>query len=157
MKKVTFLLAAMIIGGMMFIGCKKNTPKPDPTSQTFTMVYMVADTFNDLTLSPCFKLDVTYTDADGQSVTETNCTLPWEKAVVITHPFHAKMEGTFTYNEAELPDTVVYGRHLGIGIYKNDTFYISMKGGMIQDSREHFLNLIAVQPERLNFILERDF
>lgn len=157
MKKVMFLFSILLIGGVMLSGCKKITPKPEPTSKTFTMVYRVADTFNDLVMSPCFKLDVTYTDANGQSVTETNCTLPWEKTVEITPPFHAKMEGTFTYDEAELPDPLVFGRRIGIGIYKNDSFYISMKGGFSRSSKQLFLNLVAEQPERLNFILERDF
>ncbi len=157
MKKVMFLFSILLMGGVMLAGCKKITPKPEPTSNIYTIVYRVADTSNNLTMSPCFKLDVTYTDANGQSVTETNCTLPWEKTVEITRPFHAKMEGTFTYNETELPDPVVYGKYLGIGIYNNDSLRISMKGGLSQNSRERFLNLVAVQPERLNFILEKDF
>jgi len=46
MKKVTFFLAALLIGGMMFTSCKKDdpqpTPTPDPVSKTAKVVYKLA-------------------------------------------------------------------------------------------------------------------
>ena len=51
MKKVMFLLATLLIGGMMFTGCKKDNPQPTPdtpstpTETTKTFVYKI-------TLSP---------------------------------------------------------------------------------------------------------
>ena len=44
MKKVMFLLATLLIGGMMFTGCKKdNTPGSDPASKTFKVSYALGN------------------------------------------------------------------------------------------------------------------
>lgn len=158
-----FLLATLLIGGMMLTGCKKNPdPNPNPSSTTYKVVYMVANTYvnlngEELTMSPCFKIDVTYIDADGQSVTETNCTLPWEKTIEVTFPFHAKMEGTFNFNEAELPDPVFYGRRIGIGGYKDDSFYVSLSGSINARTKAQFLEAVTQDPNKLYFLREKDF
>ena len=152
-----FLLATLLIGGMMFTGCKKK-----PASTTYKVVYMVANTYansngEEMTMSPCFKLDVTYIGADGQSVTETNCTLPWEKAIEVTFPFHAKMEGTFSYNEADLPDPVFYGRRIGIGGYNDGSLYINLSGSINPRPKEQFLEAVTHDPDKLYFLKEKDF
>ena len=157
-----FLLATLLIGGMMLTGCKKNPDNPTPTSKTYKVVYMVANTYvntngEEITMSPCFKLDVTYIGADGQSVTETNCTLPWEKTIEITRPFHAKMEGTFSFNEADLPDPVFYGRRLGIGGYKDDSIYVSLSGSINPRPKAQFLETVTQDPNKLYFLKEKDF
>lgn len=161
MKKVTFLLATLLIGGTMLTGCKKTepTPNPEPTPTTYTVVYKVDnnDPFSGLTMSPCFKVNVTYTDANGQSVTESNATLPWSKSIEVTLPFHAKMDGTFTFNEADLPDQVVFGKRRGIGLYTNSSGNVEMTGGMGSASKENFLSLVAEHPDHLQFTEEKDF
>ena len=163
MKKVIFLLATVLIGGMMLTGCKKNptpepTPDPEPTPTTCIIEYQVTNTNGNLTLSPCFNLSLTYLDANGEAVTEDNVTLPWTKQVEVTPPFHAKMSGTFSYDEAELPEEgLVFGCRRGIGMYNNGAINITMEGSIGSYTKENFLSLIADHPDRLHFNTERDF
>lgn len=163
MKKVTFFLAALLIGSMMFTGCKKDNPTPTPeptptpTPTTKTVVYKVAKEFGNKVLSDCFKLNVTYTNAKGESVTETGVTLPWEKSFEVTSPFKAKMEGEIVYNESELPDEVVFGKRYGIGYYNNSSLVIDMVGAFSVDDKEGFLELMQAHPDRLQFTKEEDF
>ncbi len=161
MKKITLLMATLFMVGMMITGCDRDdptpTPTPDPTPDTYTVVYMINDQANGSTMSPCFKMNVTYTDADGQLVTENNVTLPWTKSVDVEIPFHAKMTGTLTYNEADLPETVVYGLVRGIGLYTNGSGDIEIVGSMHTASKENFLRLITEHPDRLQFTMEKDF
>jgi len=80
MKKLTFLLATLLIGGMMFTGCKKDNPQPTPdtpstpTETTKTVVYTMDNVMKDsnssatLTVSPYFHYTFKYKDADGTMV-----------------------------------------------------------------------------------------
>lgn len=115
MKKVTFLLATLLIGGMMFTGCKKDnpqpTPDPTPTPTTAKVTYMVGNTYGSFTTSDCFKYTITYVGADGNKVTVNDVTLPWTSPeLTVKLPFDAKMEGKYTYKEEELPDQVGFGQ-----------------------------------------------
>ena len=158
MKKVLFVIATLLIGGMMLTGCKKDPqPTPDPTTKTKTVVYKVDNTYSGLTMSECFKLNVTYLDADGQLVTENNVTLPWTKSIEAKLPFKAKMEGTFCYNDADLPEQVVYGRRYGIGTYDGNAIIISLVGNMSSSSKETFHSIIEEHPDRLQFSQEENF
>ena len=158
MKKVLFVIATLLIGGMMLTGCKKDPqPTPDPTTKTKTVVYKVDNTYEGFTMSDCFKLNVTYLDADGQLVTENNVTLPWTKSIEAKLPFKAKMEGTFCYNDADLPEQVVYGRRYGIGTYDGNAIIISLVGNMSSSSKETFLSIIEEHPDRLQFSQEENF
>lgn len=154
-------MATLFMVSMMITGCDRDDPTPiptpDPTPDTYTVVYMINDQANGSTMSPCFKMNVTYTDADGQLVTENNVTLPWTKSVDVEIPFHAKMTGTLTYNEADLPETVVYGLVRGIGLYTNGSGDIEIVGSMHTASKENFLRLITEHPDRLQFTMEKDF
>lgn len=161
MKKVSFLLATVLIGGMMLTGCKKPdptpTPTPDPTPTTTTVLYKVDNTNGNLIMSDCFKLNVTYTNAKGESVTETGVVVPWSKSVEVTLPFHAKMEGELVYNENELPEQVVYGKRYGVGNYTGGSLSIEMVGSFASVNKEKFLNLMQEHPDRLKFTVEKDF
>lgn len=163
MKKVSFLLATLLIGGMMFTGCKKTdptpTPTPDPTPApaNTTVVYKVDNTNGNLVMSDCFKLNVTYATANGESVTETGVTLPWSKSIEVTTPFKAKMQGEYVYNESDLPDRVVSGKRYGIGSHSNGSLNIEMVGSISSGSKESFLELMANNPDRLKFSEEKDF
>lgn len=159
MKKVSFLLATLLIGGMMFTGCKKDqpTPEPTPTPKTITVVYKVDKTDGNLTISDCFKLNVTYTNAKGESVTENGVVLPWEKSIEVTSPFKAKMEGGLVYNEEELPDQVVSGKLYGIGYYTGGSLSITMGGAISSAKKDNFLQLMDHNPDRLKFSTEREF
>ena len=119
MKKVMFLLATLLIGGMMFTGCKKDNPQPTPdtpstpTETTKTFVYKVNNTFQTMsdvtgaltthTISPCFHYTFSYKDADGKMVEVTDATLPWTKEISVKTPFEAQLKGKVTYNESEIP------------------------------------------------------
>lgn len=159
MKKVMFLIATVLIGGMIFSGCKKDqpTPTPEPTPTTTKVLYKVDNTLGNLVMSDCFKLNVTYTDAKGESVTENGVVLPWEKSVEVTSPFKAKMEGELVYDENDLPDQVVFGKRYGIGNYSNGSLAIEMVGGFNSAQKENFLNLMQNNPDRLKFTVEKDF
>ena len=160
MKKVMFLLATLLIGGMMLTGCKPEPtpepePEPEPTPTTHTVFYKIANkaaTGN--VVSPCFKVNVTYTDANGQSVTENEATLPWTKSIEVTLPFHAKMDGTYTFDEADLPDMLYFGTLYEIGL---DIDYVIPSGGLQGFKKEKFLEYIAAHPEKLSFTVEQDF
>jgi hypothetical protein len=108
-------------------------------------------------MSPALKVNVTYTDADGQQVTENNVTLPWVKTVEVERPFHAKLTGQITFNEDELPDPVVFVRSYGIGLYVNGSGDFDMTSSTKTMSKEMFLKLISEHPDRLQFTKEADF
>lgn len=168
MKKVMYLFATLLIGGLILSGCNKNpeptpTPDPEPTPTTTKVAYKVINTSVDpntgelKTISPCIKLDMTYIDANGELVTETNVTLPWTKVVEVTPPFHAKMEGTFSYNEEELPDPVYFGKRNGIGVYTGDSYNGELNGSINKYTREKFLEIMTQSPDKLHFSKEQDF
>lgn len=159
MKKIALLIATLFTVSMMITGCNREDPTPEPTPNTYTVVYKIDNqslVTSDI-MSPCFKMNVSYTDANGQLVTENNVTLPWSKSVDVKTPFHAKMTGTLTYNEAELPDHVVFGLIRGIGLYVNGSGNVSMEGEMSGTSKENFLRLATEHPEKLQFSMEKDF
>ena len=164
MKNLTLLLATLLIGGMMLTGCEKQnteptpTPDPTPTPTSSYVVYMVNNKCGKYVLSDCFKLNVTYTDANGQSVTENGVSIPWTKTIEVTAPFNAKMQGEYVFNEAQLPDSVVFGTYYGIGTLVNGTVNIILTGkGYAAGSKESFLNILADRPNYLQFSDEKDF
>ena len=113
--------------------------------------------FGNKVLSDCFKLNVTYTNAKGESVTETGVTLPWEKTIEVTSPFKAKMQGELVYNVDELPEKVTFGKCYGIGYYNNSSLVIEMVGAFSVDDKEGFLELLQHNPDRLKFTEEKNF
>ena len=163
MKKVMLLLTTLLIGGMMLSSCKKDnptptptpTPEPTPTPTTYTVSYEVLNIAISDTMSDCFKIDVTYIDADGQSVTLTNQALPWIKSFEVEAPFHAEMSGAYTYKEEELPDTLYFGKCHGITI-SNATYYDGGGAGTIQAyTKAKFLEIYG-NPEKLKFTNSKD-
>ena len=161
MKKVMFLLATLFIGGIMFTGCTKYpepTPGTEPATSTTEVAYLVTNTASNGTLPACFKLNVTYLDANGQEVTENGATLPWKKVVNVTKPFHAKMTGELVYNEEELPETLVSGTRYAIVLNEISSDNLTIYSGHFTPStKEKFLNLMAQYPDRLKFTDEKDF
>jgi hypothetical protein len=155
MKKVMFLLATLLVGGMLLTGCKKDTtPTPTPstpdtpsTPTTRKVVYKLDKTVYiamiSYQISPCFHYNFSYKDADGTMVEVNEPTLPWTKELTVNVPFEAKIEGKVTYNEAELPDTVYFGR---AALINNDGLNTGFTG-----SKEVFLQYIAARPDRLEF------
>ena len=164
MKKLSFILATLLIGGMMFTSCGKDPeptpdPEPDPTP-SYSVVYKVSNTnmFGTYILSDCFKLDVTYTDANGESVTETGLALPWTKTIGVEAPFHAVMSGSLVYDEAELPDLVVFGVFKDLSVYRGESLVSGnaglTPGSVLQLSKEKFLQVLEDNPDYLTFTAE---
>ena len=167
MKKVTFLLATLLIGGLMLTGCKKDNPQtPDtpttpttPTETTKTFVYKVNNTFQTMsddtgaltthTISPCFHYTFSYKDADGKMVEVTDATLPWTKEISVKTPFEARLKGKVTYNESEIPTPVFFGALASI---EQSTENQTKPGkGMYFEDKEDFLEYIATNSQLLEF------
>ena len=168
MKKLSFLLITLLVGGMMFTGCGKTTdpeptpdPEADPTPSTYTVRYEVFKNNASHTLPDCFKLDVTYTGADGQMVTENGVTVPWVKVIEVNAPFKAKMEGTFVFVEDELPESFYFGKIKDISIYQGSSL-ISGSGGAIPTgsfmalTKEKFFKLLEKDPDYLKVTMEKN-
>jgi hypothetical protein len=111
MKKVTFLLATLLIGGMMFTGCKKDNPSDTPeTEKVYTVKYELlesAEVENAMvTVLPGCKFNVSYVGADGQMVELQDVTAPWSVTIEnFKATLTAKMEGTVSYDESQIPET----------------------------------------------------
>lgn len=159
MKKLSFLLAILLIGGMMFTGCKKDdpqpTPDPTPTPTTAKVTYKVENKMNTLPFvtSDCFKYTITYVGADGNDVTVNDVTLPWTSPeITVTLPFNAKMEGKYTYKEEELPDQVGFGQITRI--FSGATLIAVGPDDVIASlPKAGFLNYISQNPDAVNFSL----
>jgi hypothetical protein len=162
MKKVTFLLVTLLIGGMMLTGCKKDNPQtPDtpstPTQTTKKVVYSMDKVWKDglsttttITVSPYFHYTFKYKDADGTMVEVNDPTLPWTKEISVKTPFEAKLEGSVTYNENELPEQgeIVFGT---LGSIKSGDDKTTPLGPGTFHSRQQFLDFLSTHPERLNY------
>jgi hypothetical protein len=160
MKKVTFLLATLLIGSIVFTGCKKDNSTPsDSTSKTFKVSYALENTATVegvvITTDECFKFDVTYIGADGNPVEVKGVTLPWSIAAFdVKAPFTAKVEAKPVYNEADLPDEFVYGANAVI--YK-DGAESMRKNDIYKRIKVKFLQTAQESPEELIIKTEREF
>ena len=159
MKKVTFLLATLLIGGMMLTGCKKDDPKPTPTPTptptTAKVTYKVDNKMNTLPFvtSDCFKYTITYVGADGNNVTVNDVTLPWTSPeLTVTLPFDAKMEGKYTYKEEELPNTVCFGQITSI-VSGEKLIAAGSNETIASLVKESFLRYVSENPEVVSFSL----
>ena len=156
MKKVTFLLATLLIGGLMLTGCKKEkpqpTPTPTPTPTTAKVIYEVNNKQGVFAASDCFKYTITYVGANGNSVTVNDVTLPWTSPeITVNMPFNAKVEGKATYNEANIPDLVTFGHTPNITA---DGKLVAIGNDPYQAvSKERFLALVAENSDMLSFSL----
>ena len=67
------------------------------------------------------------------------------------------MEGALTYDESELPEEVTYGVRGGISYKRTDgsAFNIDVNGGLSQNSKERFLEIMGNHPERLKIDFTR--
>ena len=155
MKKLSFLLATLLIGGLMLTGCKKPTDTPsEPTSKTFKVSYALGNKTKaaldiEIVTSDCFKFDVTYTGANGEQVEVKGVTLPWTSPeLTVTLPFTAKIEGQATFNEADLPDPVVFGQLYYL--YANGD-ECQFGGELMAVERNAFMPYLAENPDILKF------
>ena len=161
MKKVMYLLTTLLIGGMMLTGCKKNDPdpEPEPTPTTTKIAYRVSNTNGKYTMPACFKVNVTYLDATGQEVTENDQTLPWNKIVEVTPPFHAKMVGEYVFDTAQLPETgnFAFGTRFAILLESAGDNPLNFYGNLMYQPKEKFFKALEHDPNYLKFHKEEDF
>lgn len=154
-----FLLATLLIGGMMFTGCKKDNPQPTPDTPaqtTKSVVYTMDNVWKDelssatLTVSPYFHYTFKYKDANGTMVEVNDPTLPWTKEISVNAPFEAKLEGTVSYDENELPEQgeIIFGT-LG-SIKSGDDKTIPQNASKFH-ARQQFLDFISTHADRLNY------
>lgn len=171
MKKVTFLLATLIVGGMMLTGCKKddqnnngNNGETPATEVVYSVKYELLETAQvptgTFSVLPGCTFDVSYVNAEGNTVEVKNVTAPWSVTVDnIKKPFKAKLEGTVNYDEAQLPETdinfvkfpqITITPSVGQPIVSNDFFnsYFSTK--------QKFLDAIQQSSKILNFSTSKE-
>lgn len=119
MKKLAFLFAALLIGGMMLTGCKKdnqnnggNESGDTPTEKVYSVKYELLETAvvenETVNVIPGCKFDVSYVDADGKTVEVKQVTAPWSVTVEnVNTSFTAEMKGKVTFDESQIPETNV--------------------------------------------------
>ena len=166
-KHITIIALALISLATVFSGCKKDNNNDQPEQkQKYTVRYElnnVQEFTNPLTgevttftISPCFKANFSYTDADGQMKEVTDVALPWSTEIVVEKPFTAKMEGSIDYEVSELPDEVTYGTLYGI-LYKPveaQVFSGEILGQAGTTDKERFILYMGTHPDRLKFSQE---
>ena len=164
MRKVLFIVVSLLIVSVLFTGCKKSSsndevvpPTPQPTPpvvETAVIKYHIHNEKSDFVVSPCFRANVSYKNADGEMVNVENVSLPWtSEEITVTKPFEALIEGVMLFNEEELPDTVVYGRMPSLYI---DGELVGLSFGNVNMwSKENFLRMVTEHPDRLNFNYSR--
>ena len=165
-KHITIIALALISLATVFSGCKKDEPDQPETKEKYVVRYelsniqqmvhpLTGDTIT-FTISPCFKANFSYTDADGQMKEMTDVALPWSTEIVVEKPFTAKMEGSIDYEVSELPDEVTYGTLYGI-LYKPveaQVFSGEILGQAGTTDKERFLQFMESHPDRLKFSQE---
>jgi len=160
MKKLAFIMLALTFVGSILTGCKKsqNNDNPTPTTTEYTVGYVIWGT-EVAAYSPCFKFNLAYTDANGQTVTKENVSAPWNTTITVKAPFTGKIEGTIIFNEDELPaEHVVFPRSVaatGFGKGANIGFSSLNIHSEISlttyKTKERFLQKVAENPDMLKF------
>lgn len=172
MKKVTFLLAALLVGGMMLTGCKKddqnnngNNGETPATEVVYSVKYELLETAqvstgSTLSVLPGCTFDVSYVNAEGNTVEVKNVTAPWSVTVDnIKKPFTAKLEGTVSYDEAQLPETdinfvkfpqITVTPSVGQAVVSNDFFCDYFR------TKQKFLDAIQQGSRILNFSTSKE-
>lgn len=159
-RHISILAICMMALVVAFGSCKKDNPTQPTDAKTYTVKYKIDNqaTFTNpltgetttLTLSPCFKFDFTYVDAEGKTVEKTGVTAPWETTLSVKRPFTAKMEGELVYDENDLPDDIYYGTPWAISITGNGTILSDNDANIGHVTKENFLGHIA-GTQRLKF------
>ena len=147
MKKLTVLLTALIIGGMMFTSCKKTDPEPTPGTNTKTVEYSIPTTLAGNTMSPGLYFNIKYTGADGNPVSLENVAAPWSQSITVVPPFEAKCEVEVVLNQDELPDKVSFCQFLAIKCGNLDIF----NKYHLDSTKEKLINLSIEHPEKMRY------
>ena len=163
MRKVLFIVVSLLVLSVLFAGCKKSSsnddvvqptpPTPTPPVETAVIKYYLGNQKDETVMSPCFRANLTYRNADGEMLSVENVSLPWtSEEITVTKPFDALMEGIMLFNEEELPDTVYYGRMPSL--YVNGTL-LGISGGIQWRSKENFIRMVTEHPDRLEINYSR--
>ena len=159
-KHFTIIALALFTIAATFCGCKKDNDNNgqqgggDDTpveSTTYVVKYVISDKATLYTMSPCFKANFTYINEKGETVEESNITLPWETEIIVKAPFTAQIAGTLTYKEEELPETVYFGCCPSI-MYKlttAETFSTTGFGVIAKTTKQKFIE--NIKPKDLRF------
>ena len=151
MKKITFIITALLIGSLLLTNCKKksaddngnvNPPTPDEIR------YRITKSNDSYTADPSLKYNIVYYTSNTDSVVLNNVSLPWqsEQITVTQKPFTARLKAELTFNEEDLPDHSFYLGHQHF-IYYNTICYHPFNRFLIMPSKEHFLNFVATHPD----------
>ncbi len=166
MKKHITIIAMALLSLAVVVGCKKNNehqddPEPVVVKNEYKVHYAIEtqETTADSTVAftPCFKANVTYLEANGDTVKLTNVSLPWSKDITVTAPFTAYINGNEFYDQSELPDIVSFGYYAGFIAtpVADGTLYKGMKGYHTTCSKEDFLNNLSKIEKTLKFENQR--
>lgn len=159
MKKLAFFMLALTIMGGIFTGCKKDKENNvEPTATEYTVGYVIWGA-EETGYSPCFKFNLAYTDANGQTVTKENVSGPWNATITVKAPFTGKIEGSIIFNENELPAEHIvfpngvaatgYGKGANVG-YSSLNIHSSVSH-VTYKTKERFLQIVAENPDLLKF------
>ena len=163
-KHITIIALAMIAIAAAFTGCKKNennnngnNDEPVVEKKEYKIHYAVdtqypkADSIIEFT--PCFKANITYLEANGDTTKLTDVTLPWEKEITVEGPFKAYIKGNEYYDQSELPETVTYGFYAGFTYQQlpDGMINIKMRGYCGVAAKDNFLSQIDRIQNTLKF------
>lgn len=169
MKKHVTIIAMALLSLAAVVGCKKNNehqddPEPPVVVKNEYIIHYAIETQetkvdSTIVFTPCFKANVTYLEANGDTVKLTDVSLPWSKDITVTAPFSAYIKGNEFYDQSELPDFVTFGYYAGFtatsvaaGIFDNE-----MTGYNTACPKEYFLdNLIRIE-KTLKFEIQKKF
>lgn len=156
MKKLVVLMAAVLLGSIVFTGCKKDG---DTTGKSIKVSYKIGNQKEvmgvNYVTSDCFKFDVTYTGADGKPVELKGVSLPWASdPFEVKGSFKASLEAKAVYTEAELSDNLVYG---ALGAILNGTDEVAKSGEIGDYTKADFLQMAADMPDQLITKVNYDF
>lgn len=169
MKKHVTIIAMALLSLAAVVGCKKNNehqddPEPPVVVKNEYIIHYAIETQetkvdSTIVFTPCFKANVTYLEANGDTVKLTDVSLPWSKDITVTAPFSAYIKGNEFYDQSELPDDVTYGYFAGFKAQSVETSTIidKMRGYFGITSKENFLNNLARIENTLKFEIQKKF
>ena len=163
-KHITIIALALFSLATVFSGCKKDNNNDQPEQkQKYNVSYEldnvceVVNPFNEDTIvfsmSPCFKANISYVEASGNTTKLTDVTLPWKKEIIVEAPFNASVQVELTFKEEELPDsvTVVKSGRLGIKKTEASSYYYNEDKRGNTFLKNKFLEHIVSQPIFLKY------
>ena len=158
MKRIGLVLTSLLIGCMIFIGCKKDEPAPTssnggstPSSQPLVS-YSIDTLHGQYPTAHCFTIDITYYTGENDSVVVTDVTLPWKSETfkINKTPFRAIIKGVVHYDMEDIPDEAFSFSYRPRIFYKGTQQWTSGKNHDYA-SKEAFIEYITAHPTGLDF------